>query len=266
LPVVFVERHGRGRRSYFALHGWGGSRYTFAPLAPFVPAEASLYCADLPGCGESPAPREWSVETVVAEIVEAIKASTEGRLTLIGNCGGAAFALLAAQRIEERVSRVVMIDPFAYLPRYFRLFLAGEFGRRAYQATFANPLGRWLTNQSLRGRREGANDLTATFADADHEAARRYLVLFDEMGGVESFRGFAAPIEIAYGEKSFGAVKRSLPLWRDALPQARLSEIGGAGHLPLEEATARMAELIFAGPTEDESRIESLREGERLSL
>ena len=150
---MFVERHGRGAEAYFALHGWGGDRHTFAPLAPFVPDTASLYAADLPGCGLSSAPREWTVGGVVEEIVGAVRELGAPRVTLVGNCGGAVLALLAARELGERAGRVLMIDPFAYLPRYFKLFNAGEFGWRAYEATFANPFGRWLTNQSLRGRR-----------------------------------------------------------------------------------------------------------------
>lgn len=250
---MFVERNGRGDEAYFALHGWGGDRRTFTPLAPFVPADASLYSADLPGCGDSPAPREWSVGAVVGEVVEAVRGIAAARVNFVGNCGGAVFALLAAQELDAAVGRVVMIDPFAYLPRYFRLFLAGDFGRHAYNATFANPLGRWLTNQSLRGRREGPGDLTATFAAADHEVARRYLALFAEVGGVERFRGFTAPVEIAHGEKTFGAVKRSLALWCEVLPQACVRELKGAGHLPIEEATGQVVEMIFggAGRTDD---------------
>ena len=242
---MFVERHGRGGEAYFALHGWGGDRRTFAPLAPFVPARASLYSADLPGCGDSPAPREWSVEAVVAEVVGAARGLAPSRVTLVGNCGGAVFALLAAQALGDAVARVVMIDPFAYLPRYFRLFNAGEFGRHAYQATFANPVGRWLTNQSLRGRRGGASDLTASFAERDHEAARRYLALYDGVGGVERFRGLGAPVEIVHGEKTFGAVRRSLALWLDVLPRARVHELKGVGHQPIAEAAARTAGVIF---------------------
>ncbi|HEX7177682.1 MAG TPA: alpha/beta hydrolase [Pyrinomonadaceae bacterium] len=242
---MFVERHGRGGEVYFALHGWGGGRRTFAPLAPFVPDTASLYSADLPGCGDSPAPREWSVDAVVGEIVETVRTLAPARVNFVGNCGGAVFALLAAQALGDTVGRVVMIDPFAYLPRYFRLFIAGDFGRHAYNATFANPVGRWLTNQSLRGRRDNQSDLTVSFADADHEVARRYLVLFAEVGGVEGFRGFDVPVEIAHGEKTFGAVRRSLALWREVLPRVRVRELKGAGHLPIEEATAEVAEVVF---------------------
>lgn len=244
---MFVERHGRGSEVYFALHGWGGDRRTFAPLAPFVPEDVSLYAADLPGCGDSPRPDAWTIGRVVEEIVEAVREIEAESVTLVGNCGGAVFALLAARELGARVERVSMIDPFAYLPRYFKLFNAGEFGRRAYDATFANPFGRWLTNQSLRGRRAGAADLTASFAATDHEAARRYLKLYEEVGGVERFRGFGAPIEIAYGERTFGAVRRSLALWRGVLPQARVRELKGAGHQPFAEAPAQVSEFIFGG-------------------
>ncbi len=251
---MFVERYGRGGEAYFALHGWGGDRRTFAPLAPFVPEHASLYSADLPGCGDSPAPREWSVGAVVEEIVEAARVRVPGRVDVVGNCGGAIFALLAAQALGARVGRVVMIDPFAYLPRYFRLFNAGEFGRHAYQATFANPVGRWLTNQSLRGRRAAANDLTASFAETNHEAARCYLALYEEVGVVERFRGFAAPVEIVHGEKTFGAVRKSLALWLDVLPRARVHELKGAGHQPIAEAAAQTARLIFDRRNDNEER------------
>lgn len=254
---MFVERQGLGPEVYFALHGWGGDRRTFAPLAPFVPDAASLYAADLPGCGHSPPPREWSVADVVGEIVEGVRGLGAEGVTLVGNCGGAVFALLAARELGPSVGRVSMIDPFAYLPRYFRLFNAGEFGRRAYEATFASPVGRWLTNQSLRGRRSGGADLTASFADVDHEAARRYLALYEEVGGVEIFRGLKVPVEIAYGERTFGAVKRSLALWREVLPQARVREIEGAGHQPFAEAPARVAGFVFGGLSEARKRVEA---------
>ncbi len=243
---MFVERYGTGAETYLGLHGWGGDRRTFAPLAPHTPARAAFYSADLPGCGRSPAPREWSIAAVAEEVAETVLKLGARRATLVGNCGGAVFALLAAQRLAAgTINRVVMIDPFAYLPRYFKLFASEGVGRHAYNATFANPVGRWVTNQSLRGRRAGASDLTASFAGVDHEVQRRYLALYDEVGGVERFRGFSPPVEIAHGERTLGAVKKSLALWRAALPGALVHEVEGAGHLPIEEATGRVAEIVF---------------------
>ncbi len=149
------------------------------------------------------------------------------------------------------IGRVVMIDPFAYLPRYFRLFTFEGMGRHAYNATFANPVGRWITNQSLRTRRGGESDLTVSFAGIDHEVARRYLTLFAEAGSVEQFKGFRAPVDIAHGEKTFGAVKKSLGRWRAVLPRVRVHELKGAGHLPLEEATGQVAAILFGHEDED---------------
>ncbi|HEX9917834.1 MAG TPA: alpha/beta fold hydrolase, partial [Pyrinomonadaceae bacterium] len=153
---MYVKRYGAGEREfYFGLHGWSGDHRTFAPLAAHIPAGASLYSADLPGCGRSLAPPTLTLETVTREIVEAVLDAVPPRapVTLIGNCSGAILGLLVAERIKARVGRLVLIDPFAYWPWYFRVFVARSFGRYAYRSTFANPLGRWLTNQSLRNRR-----------------------------------------------------------------------------------------------------------------
>lgn len=243
---MHVERHGAGARAFLALHGWGGDRRAFAPLAAHVPAGASLYAADLPGCGSSPRPREWSVEAVVAEVSETIRVLGPGRVTLVGHCGGAVFALLAAREEARLVERVIAIDPFAYLPRYFRLFTGEGFGRRAYEATFANPFGRWLTNKTLNAGRDERTDMTASFGSTDHEAARGYLALFASIEGVEVFRGLRAEVELVYGERTFGAVKKSVEMFKGVLPHARVLRLAGARHMPLTEATARLARVVFA--------------------
>ena len=246
---MYVERYGRGEPRCFALHGWGGSHRDFAPLAAHMPARVSLLSADLPGTGRSPAPREWSLRSIVDEICEAVEAfaafdSREGA-TLVGNCSGAILALLVAEKLKGRIGRLVLVDPFAYMPRYFRLFTNRSIGRRAYDATFANPFGRWITNQTLRRRRTPGSDLTASFNDTNHEAARRYLALFSEMEGVERFKDLRLPIDLAYGERTFGAVRRSVEMWRAVWPQARAWRLEGAGHLPLQEAAGELCEIIF---------------------
>jgi pimeloyl-ACP methyl ester carboxylesterase len=248
---MYVKRYGAGERElYFGLHGWSGDHRTFAPLAAHVPAGASLYSADLPGCGRSPAPQRLTLESVTGEIVEALRAAAppHAPVTLIGNCSGAILGLLAAEQTRPRLRRLVLIDPFAYWPWYFRVFVAKSFGRHAYRTTFANPLGRWLTNQSLRSRRTAATDLTHSFGQIDHDVAQRYLALLAEVEGVERFASLRdVPIDIVYGERTFGAVKRSLAMWQSVWPQARARMLRGAGHLPLLEATAQLAGIVFAG-------------------
>jgi pimeloyl-ACP methyl ester carboxylesterase len=212
-----------------------------------VPADSSLYAADLPGYGLSPAPKEWTLEAIVGEVAEAI--SKVGRpMTLIGNCSGAIFALLAAGRgrdVAGRISRFVMIDPFAFMPWYFKLFVEASFGRIAYSTTFANPVGRWVTNLSLKRRRSNQSDLTRSFARIDQQIAYRYLEMLRGLDNIDQFKGLRAPVEIIYGEKSFAAVRRSVEMWKEIWPRARAIELAGVGHLPIEEATRPLSEIIF---------------------
>src|SRR5262245_37234101 len=125
---MHIECYGSGSRVYFGLHGWSGDYATFEPLAAYLPAGVALYSADLPGYGRSPAPRRWELSDITDEIERAI-AAVDSPVTVIGNCSGAVFALLAAERLEGRIDRLILIDPFAYLPLYFRIFLHKRIGR-----------------------------------------------------------------------------------------------------------------------------------------
>ena len=251
---MYVAKYGSGSRAYFGLHGWSGTHDSFAPLAARLPEGAALYCADLPGYGKSPAPREWSLDAIAREIAEAISSIDAPALTVIGNCSGAIFGLLASEHAAKRIERFVLIDPFAFVPWYFDLFVARSWGRYAYKSTFANPVGRWITNLSLRNRRAEESDLTHSFKSVNHETAYRYLELMSGIGGVSRFSRLRTAIDIVYGERTFDAVKKSVVMWQAIWPQARAFELKGAGHLPIGEATTRLSEIAFADEEDSASR------------
>ena len=241
---MYVECYGSGSRVYFGLHGWSGDHATFAPLAARLPAGAALYSADLPGYGRSPAPRSWELASITDEIAGVI-AGVDSPVTVIGNCSGAVFALLAAERLPRHIERLILIDPFAYLPWYFKIFLNKRIGRYAYYSTFANPVGRWLTNLSLSKHRAADTNLTESFVSVSHDVAYRYLALLGELDGVARFSRLLLPVDLIYGARTFGAVKESIALWRGVWPHARCHELAGAGHLPIQEATGQLSEIVF---------------------
>jgi pimeloyl-ACP methyl ester carboxylesterase len=140
----------------------------------------------------------------------------------VGNCTGALLALATARERPQRVERLVLIDPFAYVPPYLRLFLLGGLGRIAYGAAFANPVGRWVTDHALARHRTAGTDLTQGFVRVDHAVTLAYLRAFAGLGSIRSFAAVSAPIHIVYGQRTFGAVRRSMALWRGLFPQARL--------------------------------------------
>jgi pimeloyl-ACP methyl ester carboxylesterase len=243
---MYVEKNGAGEHAYFGLHGWGGDHSTFAPLVERMPPGHAFYAADLPGYGRSVAPREWTLAAIAEEIAEVISSIDAAKVTVIGNCSGAILGLIAAEGLSARIERLVLIDPFAFMPWYFKIFVRPDFGRVAYQSTFANPVGRWLTNLSLRRRRTSATNLTHSFSAIDHEVSYRYLQLLSEIESVARFGAINLPVDIVYGERTFGAIKQSARQWQSLWPHARFAELKGAGHLPILEATEQLCEIIFA--------------------
>jgi pimeloyl-ACP methyl ester carboxylesterase len=244
---MYFECYGGGDEVYVGLHGWSGDHRTFAPLMAYLPRRARFYAADLPGHGRTPAPESWRLGDLAKEIARAIAGLGAPGVTLVGSCSGGLLGLFAALEGGAGVKRIVLVDPFAFLPWYFNLFVSPRVGRYAYLSTFANPVGRWATNVSLRRHRAGGAHLTASFAAVNHEVTYAYLKLLAGAGGAEQFRSLTLPIDVAYGERTFAAVKESVRRWRRVWPQARCWELKGAGHLPIEEATAQLSRVIFEG-------------------
>ncbi len=244
---MFIKRYGQGERLFFGLHGWSGDHTTFAPLANHLPPGATLFSADFPGYGQSPPPRKWTIEAIADEVSEEIE-KLDSPVTLIGNCSGALFGLSAIEirpQLGHRINRLVLIDPFAFAPWYFKLFVTPPIGRYAYFSTFANPLGRWITNQSLKKHRTEESDLTGSFRGVDHSVSYRYLELMTAIEGINRWAGVRHPIDIVYGARSFAAIKKSVEMWRSIWPQAVTHELANAGHLPIEESTDELSRIIF---------------------
>ncbi|MDX2032829.1 MAG: alpha/beta fold hydrolase [Blastocatellia bacterium] len=242
---MFIKRYGQGERVFFGLHGWSGTHRTFEPLVPFLPPDATLYAVDLPGSGRSPRLASLDQESLSRAIAEAVNGLDADAITFIGNCSGAIQGLAALPAFAARVERLVLIDPFAFTPWYFRLFVLPVFGRYAYYSTFANPLGRWIANLSLKRHRTEETDLTESFGRIDHASVYRYLELLTQIDGIDQFAWIRHPIDIVHGERTFGAVRVSIERWKRIWPQARTFELAGAGHLPILEATEQLSRIIF---------------------
>jgi pimeloyl-ACP methyl ester carboxylesterase len=238
---------------FVGLHGWGGSCRTFDPLLPYLPSDATLWGVDLPGYGRSPLPRRWHWDEVIGPLHDWASRLDSGPAEWVASCSGAIVALVVAERDPRLVARLVFLDAFAFVPCYFRIFLAGRFGRIAYRCTFATEFGRRLTNEALRSKRAGDSDLTSSFETIPPEVPYHYLRLLSEAGPLARFAGFSFPIDLAYGARTFAAVRTSARMFRQLWPQAREHEIPGAGHLMLQEAPHSASRLVFSQKPGDRS-------------
>jgi len=246
---MYVERYGDGPIRILGLHGWSGDHRTFAPLRPHLPADASLFAPDLPGYGRSPAPKQWRLNAVTAEIVDLVRNLARPRLAILGNCSGGLLGLCAVKELQRRglahfVDSIVLIDPLAFWPWYFSIFTSRSIGAYAYACSFQNPVGRWLVNKALAGRRREDTDLTEGLEQIPSHLALNSLRLLREIPNVDVFRDIRVPITILYGKKTFTSVRRSAERYRQVWPQAIVKEIPGSGHIPLREAPAAVARAL----------------------
>jgi pimeloyl-ACP methyl ester carboxylesterase len=241
---MYIEQHGEGTDCFLGLHGWGGTGRDFLPLVRCLPRDAKFVSMDLPGYGKSPPPAAWDEETIAGALSEVVRAVGVEKLTVVGYCSGAALGLLLAEREQRRIERLVMIDPFAFVPWYFRIFLAGEFGRRAYRFTFMSRLGRRLTSRALQWRQKTDDDFTAAFEKVDGEAALRWLSFLNRIGPASRFAGLRLKVDIVYGSNTFKAVRGSVREFRAVFPAARVVELADVGHLIMVRAARDLADIL----------------------
>lgn len=244
---VAVHTHGVGDEVYIGYHGWSGSHRSMEPLVSYLPRTARLVAFDLPGFGQSAPPKRWSFEDYVAGLDAALDALEVDDATVIGNCAGAILALEQAVRCPGRFRRLVLIDPFAYVPWYFRLLTMPVFGTLFYRLSFANPFGRFVTDVALKSKRTEETNLTEAFHRVDHANAFSYLRMLCSLGSSARYASLDLPVQLLFGERTFSAVRRSVEILSDVWPHAEVAVLLGAGHLPVREATQEVARYAFGG-------------------
>lgn len=249
-----VWSYGTGPEPIVAVHGWSGDHRVFEPLLPWLPPSVRLYSIDLPGCGQSASPREWTMGAVAQPVVDVMHGAGLRGATLVGNCAGAVVALEAA-RLGAPVRRLVLIDPFAFVPWYFAILTGGGLGRLFYWLTFANPLGRWVGNTALVSKRSDLTDMFRGFATVRHQDTWSFLRLLCTEPRIDRYAELQVPIDVVHGERTFRAVMRSAEMFRTLWPdRCRVYRVAGAGHLPIQEAPRAIAEIGFRGGPHDPDR------------
>ena len=113
---MFVRQYGDGARAFLCLHGWSGDSGSFRALESFMPGDARLLMADLPGCGSSPQPCDWSLGAITRQIARCIETTDSSSVTLVGNCIGALLGLCVARerpdsRTAPRPCLIVWLNP-----------------------------------------------------------------------------------------------------------------------------------------------------------
>ncbi|MHC4839783.1 MAG: alpha/beta fold hydrolase [Planctomycetota bacterium] len=245
---MFFKTHGKGDNLVVAIHGWMSDSNQFNSVAEHLPEGSRLVALDLPGFGKSATPSYWDIRDIGHDIAQTVNQQDYNNLSLLTNCSGAYPALHAIEHIEFKPTQLVMVDSFAYMPRYFRVFTNRTWGHHAYRSTFANPIGRLMTDIALR-KQAGNRSITNDFRRGSHDNALAWLRACNDLGNCSQFSNISLPTLIVWGKQSFGAVRRSVSKWREIWPHAETLELQGAGHNLIEACASEIAEIVFSGIT-----------------
>lgn len=239
-PGLHVESAGRGR-PLVLLHGWGLHAGLFAPIVPALARTHRVHATDLPGHGHSAPLAEASIDAIAA-LCDRTFGDERSPPDVLGWSLGGLVALAWASLHPRRVRRLVLVGvtpkfvagdgwPHAMASDTLRQF-ADEL-RVAYHAT----LQRFLTLQ-VQGSDEGRAALHALRHALFERGAPDPSVLAGALRTLAAtdlradVPGIAVPTLCVAGERDTLAPPEASAWLAQALPDAQLVVIDGAGHAP----------------------------------
>jgi len=243
-----------------------------AQLEYFVPllrhlnaAQADVLAVDLPGHGQSTAPRTDYTATYFTDAVEGLLDAVGLRdAVLAGESIGGAIALALAARHNPRIARVVALNPYDYGRRggirrssalanvLFTAMLWPAIGPVVARAGTKDMLRRVLAG-GLHDPRNLPPDLVGELYRCGslpgHARAFRSLCLHWQswLSARDQYRSIQVPVTLAYGDDDW-----SRPPEREAnerlIHGARTVALTGCGHFSCLEKPSEVARLIRETP------------------
>lgn len=242
---VRIAYHRRGRgRPLLLVHGFPLDHSVWEELAALLEDDFDLILPDLRGFGASSDPREGDrIEQYAGDLLAILNHLRVERALVAGHSMGGYVALALARLVPERLLGLGLIatQHLADAPERAagRLALAESVLRDGLAAVAGDMSGRLTAN-------------------ADQVPALRELILRQRPAGVagalramagrpdstELLRRFRLPVVIVTGlADALIPPERSREM-AALLPQARLHELEGVGHMPMMEAPRRVAEAL----------------------
>ena len=216
------------------LHGWGSSAQLMQPIAAALADQYRLFNLDLPGHGHSPPPPEaWGVPEHAGLVRTFLDKEVGEPVTIIGHSNGGRIALFLASDPETAplLKRLVLISPSGIPARrtwkyYVRKNLA-QVLKAPFQILPA-PLSDygldWLRH-SLVWRALGSSDYRAL------EGVMRETFVKTVNGYVhERLHRIGVPTLVFWGDQDTAISRRQMAILEDAIPDAGLVILEGAGH------------------------------------
>jgi pimeloyl-ACP methyl ester carboxylesterase len=226
--------------------------------APFLERGGPAVAIDMPGWGRSdrPAPQrfDYSMFGLSAFLERCLDELGVGRRKLIVHDWGS-LGLIGAQRRPELVEKLVVINAVPLLPGYRWHWIAQLWRRRGIGEMLNRTTARASLALLLRQARGDRSAMPAEFVDLiwehwDAGTSAAMLALYrhadpdrlalagSDLGRVE------CPALVLWGDRDPYLPTRFARAYTDALPNAELELIDGAGHWPLIDRPATADRIL----------------------
>ena len=260
-PVrLYVEEQGKGS-PVLLIHGFGASTYTWRHVAPELAKTHRVIAVDLKGFGQSDKPFDsrYSVFDQAELLAQLIEEKDLRNLTLVGHSFGGGIALLLAleanERLEGRITKLVLLDSIAYpqnIPVFFRLLdvpLVSHLGVRMVPPSVQTRVA--LKIAYFDDSKIDEDEVDA-YAAPLKTAAGKHAIIYsarqivpDGLAEIsERYKTIELPTLILWCDHD-----RIVPLevglkLRRTLPNSTLRLVEDCGHMPQEEQPASTLKLL----------------------
>jgi len=237
------ERRGKGT-PLVLVHGYPLDHTIWNPVVPLLENDFDLILPDLRGFGESEAPRtDYRLTDMAADIAGLLDSLGIEKAAVTGHSMGGYVALAFADLYPERLSGLGLVASQA---------LADPPERKAARYQEAE-------HMLAHGVGEVAEGMSAKLsADSDLQATLKTLIMRQSPQGLAGalramaerpdstpiLSKFDFPVAIVHGQADqLVPIERARAV-RAAVKKGYLTEIEGAGHMPMMEAPAQTAEAL----------------------
>jgi pimeloyl-ACP methyl ester carboxylesterase len=241
--AISYKKSGSGPPLVF-FHGWIGNEDTFGPCHAAFARHYTVYRPAWPGYGNSSPLPNFSIEDFVEIGKKFILSMGHTSATLVGNCLGGNVAMELVRLYPGMVERLIIIELYAYFPRYLQLLLVPGFNKILYRMVFKTRFGFNLLNSFMPLQETNNNsgsmytwdgfnrtpvESALGFLKAVHRFSKKIRKIY-----TESYRT-NLPVIYIEGGRSFGPVKDFINLARLCFHNLTIVGVPESLHNPVAE-------------------------------
>lgn len=249
--LVWLQGGNNKGEAVVLLHGFGASKESWLPLLPFLAKRYQLYVLDLPGWGESQfhAEAQYGMDEQVDRVATWMAAAVSGPVHLVGNSMGGGVSGLLAGRFPHLVRSLTLMNAAGVAGKTHTPFELGLMQGRnrliarnlkgVFDLLAMTMSSRWLAAFMAPAM---SSDLIARRHVNEH--LFRQLLALSPDPKLPAFSSVEAPTQILWGRDDNVLHVSCSEVFKQLIPQAKVTILEGVGHLPMVEVPRMTARIL----------------------